>query len=167
MKKRRRAEDEKPKSQKKKVEFRDEQQPAGATSFSVTKIRKPQVSPPVVGEAPRRSKSAKDNGTDPRRSAYSGHLPTRRLPLQCLRKGRTTRAQAAKERRPASGIRDGAALFSSQDGGLHSPRRTVEERRQSTEPLPCHYRSENRRSRGCSSKEDGSPWDSSVETSAG
>jgi hypothetical protein len=75
MKKRRRAE-ETPQSAKKKVEFREQRQPAGATSFTVTKIRKPQVSPPVVGEAFRRSKSAKDSRIDARCSAYSGHLPT-------------------------------------------------------------------------------------------
>jgi hypothetical protein len=75
MKKRRRAE-ETPQSAKKKVEFREQRQPAGATSFSVTKIRKPQVSPPVVGEAFRRSKSAKDGGINSTCSAHSRHLPT-------------------------------------------------------------------------------------------
>lgn len=50
MKKRRRPEDEAAHSKKKKVEL-SEQRPAVAPAFQVTKIQKPQVSPPVVGEA--------------------------------------------------------------------------------------------------------------------
>ncbi|SPQ22289.1 b4c274c9-5f46-4e71-a015-68ab3e68c10a, partial [Thermothielavioides terrestris] len=49
LKKRRRPEDETPQS-KKKVDF--QQQPSIASSFSVTKLRKPQVSPPVVALTP-------------------------------------------------------------------------------------------------------------------
>ncbi|KAK4106814.1 RNA polymerase I associated factor, A49-like protein [Parathielavia hyrcaniae] len=51
MKKRRIPEDEALHSKKKKVEFRDETPPLAA-SFSVTKIQKPQVSPPVVALTP-------------------------------------------------------------------------------------------------------------------
>ncbi|KAK0669649.1 RNA polymerase I associated factor, A49-like protein [Cercophora samala] len=47
-KKRRRAEDEAPKSKKKKAEGAD----AAAPTFSITKVHKPQVSPPVVAVTP-------------------------------------------------------------------------------------------------------------------
>jgi DNA-directed RNA polymerase I subunit RPA49 len=50
IKKRRRPEAETPLSNKKNVDFR-EQKPAVAPAFSVTKLQKPHVSPPVVGEA--------------------------------------------------------------------------------------------------------------------
>ncbi|KAL2201429.1 RNA polymerase I associated factor, A49-like protein [Corynascus similis CBS 632.67] len=51
MKKRRRPEDEAAHSKKKKVEL-SEQRPAVAPAFQVTKIQKPQVSPPVVALTP-------------------------------------------------------------------------------------------------------------------
>ncbi|KAK4158015.1 RNA polymerase I associated factor, A49-like protein [Chaetomidium leptoderma] len=50
MKKRGRPEDETPQA-KKRVEFKDNK-PAVAASFSVTKLRKPQVSPPVIALTP-------------------------------------------------------------------------------------------------------------------
>ncbi|KAL2264093.1 hypothetical protein VTK26DRAFT_2295 [Humicola hyalothermophila] len=50
LKKRRRPEDEAPQSKKKRVEI--QQEPAIATSFSVTKIRKPQSSPPIIALTP-------------------------------------------------------------------------------------------------------------------
>ncbi|KAL2015854.1 hypothetical protein VTK56DRAFT_4687 [Thermocarpiscus australiensis] len=49
-KKRRRAEDDTPQPKKKEVDFVE--QPAIASSFRVTKVRKPQVSPPVVAVTP-------------------------------------------------------------------------------------------------------------------
>ncbi|KAL2271781.1 hypothetical protein VTJ83DRAFT_1152 [Remersonia thermophila] len=48
-KKRRRSEAQAPQSEKKKVEF---QQPAIATSFSITKVHQPQANPPVVAITP-------------------------------------------------------------------------------------------------------------------
>jgi DNA-directed RNA polymerase I subunit RPA49 len=54
--------EETPQSKKKKVEFPDDK-PAVAASFSVTKLQKPQVSPPVVGEAFWQPRPTKKNDT--------------------------------------------------------------------------------------------------------
>ncbi|KAK4241717.1 RNA polymerase I associated factor, A49-like protein [Achaetomium macrosporum] len=51
IKKRRRPEDETPQPKQKKVEFQSEK-PAVASSFSVTKLQRPQVSPPIVALTP-------------------------------------------------------------------------------------------------------------------
>lgn len=125
LKKRRRPEDETPQPKKKKVEF--EEKPAIASSFSVTKLLKPQVSPPVVGEADA-ARRVRGNGADWGRSTDARNFAARLIPIRCLREDRAAGSQAAKERRLAAALRDGAALLRPQVDRLHGAGRAPEER---------------------------------------
>lgn len=141
MKKRPRPEED-TQATKKKVDFQGGKQ-AVAHSFSVTKLRKPQVSPPVVGEAlsndPTFSRKENTKKADAKYSPHARNLSFRLLSLQCIRKRRTTGCQAAKGQQPASACRDGIALLGAQDGRLHGSGGEVEECGYSPKPLPCRH----------------------------